>query len=181
MAARDGLAANFIAHCSDGKILNQLPGTANFERDDWSFTVVHASGIAFVAVVVYLDCNTGIEGANLGKLAEIGACIQRLTVPFLILADWNVSPSDLHQRGWVEKVHGVIMTPSDLEFTCLSKTGSLIDYAVVDKRLLHHVVDFGMATCSPCTPHIGLMRRLQLRPKSILVRAVWQPKTLSDS
>ena len=79
------------------------PGAAGF---DWSSITLLLKGTPVMFVSVYLNCNTGITGANLQKLSEIGAHVKDAGIPFVIQEIgtcrrpnyWNQAGPP-HQRG----------------------------------------------------------------------------------
>ena len=60
------------------------PGAAGF---DWSSMTLLLKGTPVMFVSVYLTCNTGIAGANLQKLSQIGSYVTNAGIPFVIAGD----------------------------------------------------------------------------------------------
>eukprot|EP00969_Alexandrium_andersonii_P366159 15467835-Alexandrium_andersonii.AAC.1 len=175
VASRIGSVAHAIAQ-ADGHTFNQLPGACVMERSDWAFVVVPTPRLRFVLVVLYLTSGLGVAGANVDKLSQVGAFLGRLRLPFIVIGDWNLAPRALVDSSWPDRVGGIVVTPTDVDKTCLSKGGSLIDYMVVHPHLLGAVNRFERADPSPWAPHVALGVEFNLAPVPVLVRSLWSPK-----
>ena len=79
-------------------------------------------------VNLYLYCDTGLSGANMGKLTMLGAFLLLLKGPWAVLGDFNLPPAELEAAGWIEKVDGVLVVPNT---TWTQQAGRVLDYAVV--------------------------------------------------
>ena len=81
---------------------------------------------------VYLQTGTGLCGANLGILDQIGQVLRAFGRPFVLGGDWQVDREVLEASGWLGAVGGVVVAPPANVFTCVtSKSASAIDYFVV--------------------------------------------------
>ena len=78
---------------------------------DFTPVVVRLSGITFLLVTVYLDCSIGLHGANLCKLAAIGAWLKCYKMPWICVGDWNCPPHILARHPWMTAVDGHIIVP----------------------------------------------------------------------
>eukprot|EP00959_Pyramimonas_sp_CCMP1952_P058613 1223876-Pyramimonas_sp.AAC.1 len=64
-----------------------------------------------------------------------------LQLPWIVLGDWNVNPSELDKSGFLLRVHGQGMVPP-VAVTCDTGTeGSLIDYAVMSEAMAPYILD----------------------------------------
>ena len=69
---------------------------------------------------VYLQHKIGIKAAaNIALLEHIAACLRTIKGPWLIGGDFNGTPQQLEDTGFLELVDGVIHAPSD--HTCNGK------------------------------------------------------------
>ena len=78
----------------------------------------------------------GLNGTNMKRLGQISEFLKLITVPFIVMADWNMEPSELMSVSWPTFVRGQIVTPKDATFTCSRGKGRLLDYAVVSNPLV---------------------------------------------
>ena len=79
-----------------------------------------------VALQVAVAC-LGAESKLI--LGEVGQCVKRSGVPFVIGGDWNCDPAALGQRGWPQKLGAMIVSTG--AGACRVGGGSQIDYFVV--------------------------------------------------
>ena len=95
---------------------------------------VAQSGI--VLINAYFYDSEGLSDNNWMILAEIGLYLTSMGLPFIIAADFNLSPQALAESGWLGTVKGVIRAPT--EWTCKvaeHTTGTTIDYFVISSSL----------------------------------------------
>eukprot|EP00959_Pyramimonas_sp_CCMP1952_P333764 6989624-Pyramimonas_sp.AAC.1 len=79
-----------------------------------------------------------------------------LQLPWIVLGDWHVNPSELDKSGCLLRVHGQVMAPP-LAVTCDTGTeGPLIDYAVMSEAMAPCTLDCQAALDVPWRPHIGI-------------------------
>ena len=50
-------------------------------------------------------------GANIEKLAAIKKLVMLLSMPHILVGDWNMEPQVLLQSGWVQDIGGSIIVP----------------------------------------------------------------------
>lgn len=80
----------------------------------------------------YRHCRT--ENANWCSLMRLLAAIKTSASPWIAGGDWNLTPKELADSGWLELVKGVVVQPG--RPTCFTKGApSCIDYFVVDRRI----------------------------------------------
>ena len=142
------------------------PGAAGF---DWSSITLLLKGTPVMFVSVYLTCNTGITGANLQKLSEIGAHVKDAGIPFVIAGDWNVPPSELLESSWPARIKGEVLPPFDLEISCIS--GRLIDFAVCHRSIVNIASLRSFVEC-PWKTHQALLLTLPRSPRSFFTRSL---------
>ena len=58
------------------------------------------------------------------------------SLPFIAMMDWNNTPSELADTGWLQTVDEYIISP-DTPTCCtnMANAGRIIDYAVISTRL----------------------------------------------
>lgn len=86
---------------------------------------------------------------------------------FLILADWNVKPSEVN-HNWLDELRAKIWEARDVVFKCRSGKGRVLDFVVASRTMeaiikgvdAVHVVTWG--------PHIGIQVTVAAKPRNIL-------------
>ena len=136
-----GLSESF----EDDKLPNELKGR---------FVVKHAGMICkggIHIVSVYFHTVIGLHHQkNLDMMQAIGAVLATLKGPWVICADWQGTPEDLEQTGWMKMIGGVIVAPEMA--TCHKRT---IDFFVISEGLASSsrgAVTVGDALCKPHKP-----------------------------
>ena len=52
--------------------------------------------------MLYLDCGIGLTGKNATTMAHLEALLEFLGIAFVVMADWNATPDELREAGWLE-------------------------------------------------------------------------------
>ena len=109
-----------------------------------------------VLVTAYFIDSIGPVGENWDLLMKIAEFVHGLDMVWVIGADWNCSPKDLVDSGWLELVGGCIVAAPDSVGTCKTRSGwhSNLDYFVVPIR------------CVPAFRHAGVIRYAKTSPYS---------------
>ena len=70
-------------------------------------------GLPFGLLVVsaYFKDGLGASGFNLDLLEKVGEWLLAQRRPWLLMGDFNMSPSALASTGWLERVAGVVLAP----------------------------------------------------------------------
>ena len=79
---------------------------------------------------VYLDATSGWSPVNKRKFATIAALTRLCSGIWLAVGDWNAPPGELTKTGWLEQVGGQILAPDNVDYTCTSGSGRMIDFCV---------------------------------------------------
>ena len=129
-----------------------------------------------LVVSLYLDVKEGPTGPGNWKLLKSPARFLLIQdIPWLIQGDWNCSPADLIESGWLNTAVGVVFQPSCP--TCVTRhkevqedgkevwvtVKSEIDFFVGAKVLrhcIHKVVALDGAIASPHVPVVAVFRIL---------------------
>ena len=103
VAARSHISASSFRHLARSE--DQALGLAKIKGQPWSpgpidfwdlaATSVTMMGTAVVVCKGYLYPTIGIEGPNVAKLAMWGAFLATLGCPYILVADFNVTPMAL--------------------------------------------------------------------------------------
>ena len=91
-----------------------LPGAEGSQLigDQWTAAAVRLKGFDVVFVAVYLVDGIGLAGANIDRLGSLPRFLEQLSVPYIIMGDWNLEPSELEMARWPEFVRGEFVQPS---------------------------------------------------------------------
>ena len=145
------------------------------EAIDWSCCMVQMRGLRFIVVVVYCTHGLGFKGLNMLKLGQIGQLLALLSLPFILVGDWNQPPHLLRASGWLGMVGAELIVPKEVVATC-SNGGRLLDYGAVSPELRPLILDFAADPNAFWTPHLGLKLTLRGLPSEMMIRAVVAPK-----
>ena len=89
-------------------------------------------GVALINAYFYTT--EGLSERNWAILGAIGIFTHSLGIPWILAADFNMSPDVIAASGWLESVAGSLVFPQDV--TCHAKgAGSIIDYFVVSSNI----------------------------------------------
>jgi len=109
----------------------------------------------FLAVSAYLHDTQGLSDENLGILANIGSCVAKSRMPFLLGADFNMSPAQVEASGFLDKVAAAVVVDMRCSGTCRGRTGSFstIDFFVASKHLAMSVAKIKADMDTAPRPH----------------------------
>ena len=144
---------------------------------DWICIPIRTKGVTFLYVVAYLTPSIGATGVNVVKLQELLNFLLKDGRPFVIAADWNMTPAELNgAKDWLTKLNAGILIPKDVVSTCNS--GRLIDYVVVRNDFRDAVLRLEPEDNVPWRTHMSLRIIIAHSPRSILVRTLVKPSRL---
>ncbi|CAK0794824.1 unnamed protein product, partial [Prorocentrum cordatum] len=130
VASRVDIAATTFSH---------LRGATSGGGDDpllgFAPLVLHMKQGNLVVVMSYMFPGLGVRGANRCRFAALGAFLMGLADPWVVLADWNLSPNEMAETSFPGKVGGELLLPQGTEATCFKGSGSLIDFGLVSEGL----------------------------------------------
>ena len=129
-----------------------LPSTTG---EHWTAASLRVKKFDIVFISAYLESGVGLNETNVRRLTQLADFIKCLRVPFVIMADWNIEPSELVATGWDRFVQGTVVAPRDVTFTCNQGKGRMLDYAVVANSLVPYF-SLQVDPDSPWSPHVGL-------------------------
>ena len=93
----------------------------------------------------------------------MGETLRALNRPFVVGGDFNMSPSELKDSGWVQAIGGAVISPG--AWTCRKGKdevdGSEIDFFVVDGQLAPWATSYPV-DCLSTRPHRGIMLELAI-------------------
>ena len=129
---------------------------------------------------IYFDDAVGIAGANLGKLGEVHARTCGGSRDFVLFGDFNIPPSAWAGSEWLTMMRAELVVP-DVPFTCRNASGgSLIDYAIVSKRI-RGFIEIRAKWDVPWSPHCGLEAVVHKQVRPVFVRTLVQPLSINQA
>ena len=120
---------------------------------------------------VYLHTCEGMTGRKRALLLELSRLVKAVRGPWVVMGDWNLTPDALEAVGWAEEVEGKIVCP--LVPTC---KGSVIDFIVIDRRLMHAVLYVKRLDNFGLVPHSPVRMALMAEPRKMMVRMLVAPQ-----
>ena len=70
--------------------------------EDLSALVWHLRGMNLVLATGYCRPSIGYAGSNVGRMKAWAAFLRSLADPWAIYCDWNMTPQQLMQSGWLQ-------------------------------------------------------------------------------
>eukprot|EP00959_Pyramimonas_sp_CCMP1952_P215006 4499144-Pyramimonas_sp.AAC.1 len=65
-------------------------------------------GFSLVRCCFYGHSGVGFRDANVGRLSKLGGLLRPSQIPWIVAADWDLSPESVVRSGWLERVGGQI-------------------------------------------------------------------------
>jgi hypothetical protein len=159
--------------------LRQSLGSAGEERQwqhrDISYALVHLEKMQFVVINAYLHANIGCEGINLQKLSFVAKIIKVLRMPFMVAADWNVTPEELLQSVWIRQAKGVVIKPP-VENTCNAGRGAMLDFVVASPECAELIEAIEVDYDGSWRPHFGYIVKIKGKPVKYMVERIVKAK-----
>ena len=146
----------------------------------WGACLLRPAGRSFLVVAVYLRDGQGLSAENREILRAISSLVNAVRVPYVLLGDWTMPPSELCDGGWPAHIRGHTVTVGDAKATCTGGRGMCLDYAVIDDRL-RDMVSLAFDLDSPFTPHAGLVATLDVSQTWREVQVLRQPRALDSA
>ena len=116
----------------------------------------------------YLRCTVGLKHvSNLDYLQAVAGVLKSLRGPWVFAADFQNTPEQLRESGWLELVGGKIVAPTLP--TCHKRT---IDYFVVSKDLAGAVMGVLPVGDASCKPHKPVRMYIRARPRTMTIRTL---------
>ena len=94
----------------------------------------------------------------------------------ILAADFNATPEQLTETGWLKTVGGVIVAPAGA--TCKKRT---IDFFVVSQDLAGSVVGASVIDDALFEPHRPVRLYIRAKPRSMMVRTMRTATTIGAS
>jgi hypothetical protein len=121
-----------------------------------SVTIRMKGGFDLLFISLYLvHGNDPYSEVNYGRLESLARFLKTCKLAFIVAADWNCTPDVLESTTWPGFVGGRIKTPSNINYTCRTGKGALLDYLVVSADIWLFVT-VAADLDGPWSPHFGL-------------------------
>ncbi len=132
-------------------------------------------GRPFTAVAAYCHDGAGLGRANLDLLRSIGRFVTAQGgdehEPFVIGADFQVTPQELAVAGYAQEIGGVIMSSGDPSGTCRTPTSAReIDFFIMSPSLAAGVEEVSAVRGSGMRTHLPV--ELRFAPRLASLRAL---------
>ena len=114
----------------------QAPTGTRMKGHDWTAVIIKIKKLAIVLFSAYFSCNGDFQVVNTAKLNQILECKKSLGLPAILMADYNYTPSEVTEMKWPKLFDGVILAPKEVDATCSSGKGRLIDFAIVSTEIV---------------------------------------------
>ncbi|CAK0870501.1 unnamed protein product [Prorocentrum cordatum] len=111
-------------------------------------------------------------------MLNIARVVKSLDVPWLLVGDFNATPTEMAKSGWLDALRARAVTPEGVEVSCTSGKGRMIDYAVVPDSFRPFLSQVLPVQNLPWGPHIGLNILIRSRPASVFLRVPVLPVPL---
>ena len=138
---------------------------------------VRFKGFTVVAVEAYLWTGIGLTGRNLEVLQQLAMLVSLTRHPVVIAADWQATPTELGDTGWMARLGLAPVIPENTDTTC-SIGGRLIDFFVVSHELLGAVVSVEAIPEVPWGPHWAVQLKMKAALRSVQCRQLVVPRPL---
>ena len=99
--------------------------------------------------------------------------LKTLNGPWILAADFNATPEQLTETGWLKLVGGVIIAPE--RTTCKKRT---IDFFVVSQDLAGSVVGACVVDDALFDPHCPVRLYIRAKPRNMMVRTLKTARTI---
>jgi len=151
--------------------------------------VVEIPGLPQMLVVAaYFRVGEKVSVGNLELMKEVGQWCAVRKMPFLIGADWNMSPNEVAGTSFAESLGGAIVADTSVTGTCVSDSGaSCIDFFRVSRDIAEAASSVEIAPNAVIPTHNPVQLTIKAKaadlrkyvvstPHKILVEAVFGPR-----
>jgi len=108
-------------------------GEMALHGDGWAVVIIHRRGLDIAYVTCYFECG-GMGVSNRRRAIEIRTCLSTLGIPWVIAADFNMTPQEITENGLQRILGGRIRTPAGAVYTCTAGQKRLLDFWLVSDK-----------------------------------------------
>ena len=103
------------------------------------------------------------------KLAyELKVCLRTLRIPWLLAADFNMTPNEARECGLADIMGGLIVEPKGVEFTCTSGEGRMLDYWMMSEDARRFLINERTIGGVPWKPHYAIGIDVVAQPTAVV-------------
>ena len=147
-------------------------------EDDIVWKTLRIRGHSVILAFAYFQCGCGFEGSNAFILHTIARLTDHGRKNLILAADFNMSPDDWSEGGWLEALQLTVITPPG-QGTCRIESGySMLDYLLVSKDIAALIHDVATVSDAPWSPHLGISFRINARPHAVRTMQLQRPSSL---
>ncbi|CAE8616817.1 unnamed protein product, partial [Polarella glacialis] len=148
------------------------------EAHGWASCTLRVKGFDFLLVSLYLESGQDpFSDTNAAKLDNLGRFLKVVSLPYMVVGDWNCTPEQLAETSWLNFVKGSVVAPNNVDYTCRQGQGSLIDY-VVCSTALRCMIKVEADLNGPWTPHYGLHITVNVDLETNVLRVLEAPTNI---
>lgn len=157
----------------DAEIL-EASSSINDECRRFSVMEVRFGQMSILCFTAYFWCSEGLSARNWVICQQISHVLWQFELPFILFADFNMSPDTFEASGWLGLHSSSLLVP-DVDTTCKGSK-HILDFCVVS-TCLRSFFSIEPATV-PWGPHIGLKVSLHMYPSLTMVKSLVEPLPL---
>jgi len=124
---------------------------------------------------VYGHVGVGLVGGNYEMIRDIGAATDGGRRFVIAMGDYNIKPEILEASGLLEAFGLTLIRPDNVDITCTSGEGAMLDYALATTNFVSAVVSLKADTTIPWGPHYGLRIRFKTDTSAIRIPEIVRP------
>ena len=127
-------------------------------------------------MVVYLTSGLGLRDINIAKMAQLVTWLRMLSIPWMVMGDFNATPSELAESRVLDPLSCYILPPENTAMTCTAGQGRLIDYVVASSSCRHLLGSVRAVEEVPWKTHAGIQVTLARNPVAVQIRRLITPR-----
>ena len=159
----------------------QLRAAGHNQLDGFQVSIIHMRGYPIAVFTFYGLPSLGFTGANVQRFKKLGAVINTLQIPYIIIGDFNVQVAAMQKSVFLSKLVGepVILKADNVSCACeAGKVGSIIDYVICSSAARSYIGSVKGVANVPWKPHLGLMLELRSSGQQLITRQLELPVVL---
>ena len=131
-----------------------VPSSLIEGMEDIEAAVLHLKGLKLLVVSLYLRPGGLLRsGRNAARLHDLAFLTEQLQLPWIACADWNATPGELKEAGWLDTLRAEVHQPEGVELTCTAGMGRILDYALAGRGASRLVRSYREAEGTPWKAH----------------------------
>ena len=107
------------------------------------------------------------SGENAKRLHDLLFIVRTSGLPWIAWGDWNATPQQMAESGWLHRLQGVALKPDGIEVTCTAGEGRLTDDVIVGVGATRLIKTVEMAKGTHWKSHRGIYTMIDGRPPTL--------------